>query len=58
MTRTHATSRTPTGRGRRRRRDRLAAAGVVVLAIVAGLTAAHFGSHKAWEQPVHVQGSK
>jgi hypothetical protein len=58
MTRTHTTSRTPTGRAQRRRRDRLAAAGVVLLAIVAGVTAAHFGTHKAWEQPVHVQGNK
>jgi len=52
MTRSRPTNRTAPGRGRRRRRrDRLAAFGVVVLAVAAGLVAAYFASPKAWEQP-------
>jgi hypothetical protein len=35
-----------------RRRDRWAEAGVVVLAILAGLFAAHVGTHKRWERPI------
>jgi hypothetical protein len=46
---------------RSRARDRWAEAGVVVLAIVAGLVAAHLGTHKSWEKPVTAkvqQGSR
>jgi hypothetical protein len=47
---------------RSRRRDRWAEAGVVLLAVVAGLVAAHFGTHKSWEKtvttPAAQQGSR
>ena len=40
-------------------RDRLGAFLVIVLAAVSGLVAAHFGTHRAWEQPTIVeQGSR
>ena len=46
-------------RTRRRSRDRWAAAGVVLLAVVAGLVAGHFGTRHAWENstPTTQQGS-
>jgi hypothetical protein len=44
MTRARAT----TAR-RRRRRERWSAIVVVVIAVLAGLLAAHFGTHRAWE---------
>ncbi|HWS46133.1 MAG TPA: hypothetical protein VN636_09760 [Acidimicrobiia bacterium] len=56
-------TRRTTSRRRRRRRDRWSAFAVFVLAIVAGLVAAHFGTHRAWENPtttttVQSQGGK
>jgi hypothetical protein len=40
-------------------RDRLGALLVVVLAAVAGLVAAHYGTHRTWERPTTVdQGSR
>jgi hypothetical protein len=40
-------------------RDRLGALLVVVLAVVSGLVAAHFGTHRTWERPTAVdQGSR
>jgi hypothetical protein len=56
MTRPRARTPSPEGRGsrarqRHRNRDRWGAVVVVILAAVAGLIAAHYGTHHAWEQP-------
>jgi hypothetical protein len=44
MTRARATTT-----NRRRRRERWSAIAVVLVAVLAGLLAAHFGTHRAWE---------
>jgi len=51
MTRAGATTNPRSKRARRRNRDRWGAVAVVGLALLAGLVAAHFGTHKSWEQP-------
>ena len=51
MTRAGATTNSRSRNARRRSRDRWGAAAVVALALVAGLLAAHFGTHRSWERP-------
>ena len=66
MTDGHMRTRTHRDRRAARRRDRAGAVAVIALAGVAGLAAAHFGTHQQWEKQhtgtttqtsTHVQGS-
>jgi hypothetical protein len=53
----YESSRSKQRRPRNRRRDRLAQAGVVVLAVAAGVVAGRLGTHRAWEHPARVPTS-